>query len=76
MMGFAALNPSYTYWNPGTGRGGGTRMLSWFQRRREIDTAKETALGARIAINRLGELIEKYPTAVMDETWLPVPSPT
>ena len=48
-------------------------MLSWFKRRRRLDNAKEKALGAQLAINRLGELIERYPNAIIDEKWLPVP---
>jgi hypothetical protein len=48
-------------------------VLSWLKKRRNFDAAKKTAMGAQIAINRMGELIEAYPGAVIDETWLPVP---
>ena len=48
-------------------------MLSWFKKRRDADKAKKTVMGAQLAIGRLGELIERYPSAVMDEKWLPLP---
>lgn len=49
-------------------------MLSWFKRRQvSTNNAKEIIDGAMLALNRLGELVEKHPDGYMDERWLPLP---
>lgn len=51
-------------------------MLSWFKREQgSVDNTKEIIDGAMLALNRLGELIEKHPGCYIDECWLPLPKP-
>lgn len=50
-------------------------MFDWFKKRREriiADRADRLVRDVPVILSRFRELLEKHPTAYMDETWLPV----
>jgi hypothetical protein len=47
-------------------------MFEWFKERRERIAEDRLKRDAPIILSRYQELLEKHPTAYMDETWLPV----
>jgi hypothetical protein len=49
------------------------KMFGWFKPSRPKKPRDLTVGDVADIISRYGELLEKYPTAYMDESWLPVP---
>jgi hypothetical protein len=49
------------------------KMFGWFKPSRPKKSCDLTVGDVADIISRYGELLEKYPTAYMDESWLPVP---
>jgi hypothetical protein len=47
-------------------------MFEWFKERRERAHIDRAARNVPAILSRYSELLEKHPTAYMDETWLPV----
>jgi len=48
-------------------------MFSWLRKTRQDAIAKKSIIVANAAIEKFGELLEKYPGGYLDESWLPLP---